>query len=77
MKLIADVSGALYRPDKHMLIVADLHFEKASALPRGVALPPYDTAATLQRLAAAFDQFNREPLSHWVMRFTMMIGQAV
>ena len=27
VKLVADVSGALYRPDKHMLIVADLHFE--------------------------------------------------
>ena len=59
VKLIADVSGALYRPDKHMLIVADLHFEKASAFAaRGVALPPYDTAATLQRLAVAFDQFK-------------------
>ena len=57
--LIADVSGALFRPDKHMLIVADLHFEKASAFAaRGVALPPYDTAATLRRLADAFDAFN-------------------
>ena len=36
--LIADVSGALYRPDKNMLIVADLHFEKASAFAaRGVS----------------------------------------
>ncbi len=58
-KLIADVSGALYRPDRDMLIVADLHFEKASAFARrGVALPPYDTAASLQRLAAAFEQFR-------------------
>ncbi|MGB0478542.1 MAG: ligase-associated DNA damage response endonuclease PdeM [Parvibaculales bacterium] len=57
--LIADVSGALFRPDKHMLVVADLHFEKASAFAaRGVALPPYDTAATLRRLADAFDAFN-------------------
>ena len=59
VKLIADVSGALYRPDKNMLIVADLHFEKASAFAaRGVALPPYDTAATLRRLADAFNAFN-------------------
>ena len=57
--LIADVSGALFRPDKHMLVVADLHFEKASAFAaRGVALPPYDTAATLRRLADAFNAFN-------------------
>jgi DNA ligase-associated metallophosphoesterase len=59
VKLIADVSGALYRPEKNMLIVADLHFEKASAFAaRGVALPPYDTAATLRRLADAFNAFN-------------------
>lgn len=59
VSLIADLSGALYRPDKEMLIVADLHFEKASAFAaRGVALPPYDTAASLQRLAAAFEQFR-------------------
>ena len=58
VSLIADVSGALFRPDKKMLIVADLHFEKASAFAaRGIALPPYDTAATLQRLAAAFEKF--------------------
>ena len=59
VNLIADVSGALYRPDKNMLIVADLHFEKASAFAaRGVALPPYDTAATLRHLAEAFNAFN-------------------
>lgn len=57
--LVADLSGALYRPDKKMLIVADLHFEKASAFAaRGIALPPYDTAATLHRLADAFDKFK-------------------
>ena len=58
-RLIADLSGALYWPDQDMLIVADLHFEKASAFAaRGVALPPYDTAATLQRLAAAFQTYQ-------------------
>ena len=76
--VLADISGALFWPAAETLIVADLHFEKGSAYAaRGVALPPYDTAATLQRLAAAFDQFKPRPLSHWVMRFTMMIGQAV
>jgi DNA ligase-associated metallophosphoesterase len=58
-RLMADLSGALYWPDQAMLIVADLHFEKASAFAaRGVALPPYDTAASLQRLAQAFAHYR-------------------
>ncbi len=49
--LIADRSGALYWPAQRMLVVADLHLEKASAhAARGVMLPPYDTAETLARL---------------------------
>lgn len=44
-------TGALYWPDQKMLIVSDLHFEKASWFAgKGVFLPPYDTRATLQRL---------------------------
>ncbi len=50
---IADPAGALYWPEQHLLIVADLHFEKGSAYAsRRVFLPPYDTAATLAALAA-------------------------
>ena len=50
---VADPSGALYWPDEHMLIVADLHLEKGSSYAsRRVFLPPYDTSATLARLAA-------------------------
>jgi len=46
-------SGALWAPDHSTLIVADLHFEKGSSYARrGQMLPPYDTAATLERLAA-------------------------
>lgn len=57
--LVADLSGAVYWPDRETLIAADLHFEKGSAFAaRGVALPPYDTAATLQRLAAVFDAYR-------------------
>lgn len=49
---VADPSGALYWPDEHLLIVADLHLEKGSAYAaRRVFLPPYDTSATLARLA--------------------------
>jgi uncharacterized protein len=50
--LVADSAGALYWPDEKLLVVADLHLEKGSAFAmRGVLLPPYDTAATLARLA--------------------------
>ena len=52
-ELLADPSGALYWPEEGALIVADLHLEKGSAFARrGMLLPPYDTAATLVRLAS-------------------------
>lgn len=44
--------GALFWPDRRALIVADLHFEKASWFARsGQMLPPYDSRATLDMLA--------------------------
>lgn len=47
-----DPSGALWWPARAMLIVADLHLEKGAAFARrGRFLPPYDTLATLNRLA--------------------------
>jgi uncharacterized protein len=50
--LIADPDGALYWPEQGLLVVADLHLEKGSSFAaRGQLLPPYDTAATLARLA--------------------------
>lgn len=50
--LAADLSGALWWEDRRALVVADLHLEKGSAFAeRGRMLPPYDTAATLRRLA--------------------------
>ena len=52
--LVADCAGALYWPEEGALVVADLHLEKGSSFAaRGVLLPPYDTAATLARLARA------------------------
>lgn len=58
-QFIADLSGALYWPGERALLVADLHLEKASAhAERGTLLPPYDTRETLERLAAAIDQYN-------------------
>jgi DNA ligase-associated metallophosphoesterase len=50
--LVADPAGALHWPEESLLVVADLHLEKGSSFARrGVLLPPYDTAATLGRLA--------------------------
>jgi DNA ligase-associated metallophosphoesterase len=54
-----DASGALYHEDERLLIVADLHLEKGSAYAaRRVLLPPYDTAATLARLAAVAARYR-------------------
>jgi uncharacterized protein len=53
VSFIADLSGALFWEDERLLVVSDLHLEKGSSFAaRGVLLPPYDTAATLGRLAA-------------------------
>jgi len=50
-RLMLDPAGAAFWPAKRVLIVADLHFEKASSMAaRGALLPPYDTKATLERL---------------------------
>jgi len=52
--VLADPDGALYWPEHGLLVVADLHLEKGSSFAsRGMLLPPYDTAATLARLAQA------------------------
>jgi DNA ligase-associated metallophosphoesterase len=51
--LLADLSGALFWEQQGLLVVSDLHLEKGSSFAaRGVLLPPYDTVATLGRLAA-------------------------
>lgn len=60
LRLQPDLSGALYAPDHKVLIVADLHFEKASTLyeKSGSAFPPYDTQETLSRLRNAIDRYQ-------------------
>ena len=51
--MLADFSGALFWEEQSLLVISDLHLEKGSSFAaRGVLLPPYDTAATLGRLAA-------------------------
>jgi uncharacterized protein len=53
VSFVADLSGALFWEEQRLLIVSDLHLEKGSSYAaRGVLLPPYDTVATLSRLAA-------------------------
>jgi uncharacterized protein len=57
--LVADSAGALHWPDEKLLAVADLHLEKGSAFAaRGVLLPPYDTTATLARLAKLIEYYS-------------------
>jgi DNA ligase-associated metallophosphoesterase len=56
--LVADCAGALFWPDESLLVVADLHLEKGSAFAaRGVLLPPYDTPATISRLAVPIERY--------------------
>jgi DNA ligase-associated metallophosphoesterase len=53
-RLVARASGALWWPEARLLCVADLHLGRSERLARrgGALLPPYETAATLDRLAA-------------------------
>jgi len=60
---IADASGALFWPDENALLVADLHFEKASHFAaRGYLLPPYDSYETLERLRAVRDLYGAQTI---------------
>lgn len=53
-ELVADISGALYWPERETLVVSDLHLEKGSSGARsGHLLPPFDSRATLDRVGAA------------------------
>jgi len=59
LSLIPDASGVLFEPNERLLIVSDLHLEKASSLARrGSLLPPYDTVDTLKRLSMAIDRLQ-------------------
>ena len=51
-------SGALFWPDKFMLVVSDLHLGKSERIARrgGSLLPPYETAETLLRLSDEVDR---------------------
>jgi hypothetical protein len=52
-ELLLDPAGVAYFSEDRILVVSDMHLEKGSSFARSrIYLPPYDTAATLARLAA-------------------------
>ncbi|TNM66793.1 ligase-associated DNA damage response endonuclease PdeM [Aliirhizobium smilacinae] len=56
---VCDPLGGLYLPETGMLVVSDLHLEKGAAFARrGMMLPPYDTIATLNILAAVIARYD-------------------
>jgi DNA ligase-associated metallophosphoesterase len=69
ISLLADPDGALYWPAQGSLAVADLHLEKGSSFAaRGQLLPPYDTAATLARIARL--------IAHYAPRCVVALGDS-
>lgn len=59
-RIVFDVRKAAYLPDCQTLLVADLHFEKASYLQAvgGAPLPAFDTDDTLRRLQALIADYQ-------------------
>jgi DNA ligase-associated metallophosphoesterase len=68
-RLMLDPMGALFWPAMKMLVVSDLHLEKGSSYARkGMLLPPWDTHATLDRLALL--------LRHWAPATVVALGDS-
>jgi DNA ligase-associated metallophosphoesterase len=62
-RVLLDPSGVAVWPARKLMAVADLHLEKGSFFAaRGQALPPYDSAATLDRLWRAVRLYRPERL---------------
>lgn len=58
-RLMLDPSGALFWPARRLLAVSDLHLEKGTSFARrGMLLPPWDTQATLDRLALLLRRYR-------------------
>ncbi len=58
-RLMLDPSGAVFWPDRRLLILADLHLEKGSAAAgRGRLLPPYDSRSTIDRIALLLRHYS-------------------
>jgi DNA ligase-associated metallophosphoesterase len=59
VRAICDQRAALHFPELDLLVVSDLHLEKGSSFARrGRLIPPYDTAATLLRLASVVEDYT-------------------
>lgn len=58
--LSARASGALWWPDRRLLVASDLHLGKSDRIARrtGAFLPPYETRDTLNRLQAEIDALS-------------------
>ena len=68
-RLMLDPMGAVMWPEASVLAVADLHLEKGTAAARrGHLVPPWDTAATLERLALL--------LRRWRPRTVVALGDS-
>jgi uncharacterized protein len=68
-RLMLDPMGGLFWPETGLLAVSDLHLEKGSAQARkGMLLPPWDTHATLDRLAIL--------LRRWKPRIVVTLGDS-
>lgn len=64
--LVALDAAALFWPRRRALLLADLHFEKASCYARGgQMLPPYDSEATLDAIEALAKRL--EPAEIWCL----------
>ena len=75
--LLADFSGALVWEEQSLLVVSDLHLEKGSSFAaRGVLLPPYDTVATLSRLAAVIARTDHtSPYTDWTSGHNVVLDR--
>jgi uncharacterized protein len=57
--LLLDCAGALWWPAARTLVFSDIHLEKGSSYARfGTFLPPYDTRASLRRMAALIGAYE-------------------
>ena len=58
-RLMLDPGGVLLWPAAGLMVVSDLHLEKGSSFARkGMLLPPWDTQATLDRLALLLRRYK-------------------
>lgn len=67
---VLDPTGCLFWKEESLLVVSDLHLEKGSsfAAKKGVFMPPYDTQATLEKLALR--------VLHWQPKTVLSLGDS-